>query len=464
MKTLYFRQTVAVLAALGGTALLQAASTVQFTATSYSVTEDAGAVTLNVQRLDDTNSVVSVDYATTNGTATAGLKYTAVSGTLAFTAGVTNQAISVPVLNEPFVEGTRSFQVILSNPTGEAVLGGRTTATVQIKDNDTGLQIEYGSYRVGEAAGPVVIGVVRGDDGGFPVTVEYATTDGTASAGQDYAATVGTLTFAVGERLKLLAIPIINDALKEPTETFSLTLSNPSSGMVLGAKATATIVVLDMTGMEAHRFDGIAVLPNRSVQLTLGGGVHKRFKDYFDLCPTDAGFRDRVRDLRFILDMLDEWNETDAAFAGRLDVTSVATMGWSWGGGVAGEVARIDGRCKAAVVIEGYFQNASDLLRLGLDKPSLSIYAAPITLPGNELQLFNKATHDAVWFQVTSIVHSEFLADYWYSGSSRLPSLREAMRTMSAYSFWFLNKYLRGSTDPMPALADYPRVINFKQK
>jgi serine protease len=235
---------------LASAVVLHAASTLQFAATAYTVAEDAGAVTLTVERLDDTNSVVSVDYATTNGTAAAGLKYKAVSGTLAFPAGVTNQAIVVPTLNEPFVEGTRGFQVTLSNPTGEAVLGGRMTATVLIKDNDTGLQIEYASYRVGEAAGPVVIGVVRGDDGDFPVTVEYATTDGTASAGQDYAATVGTLTFAVGERLKQLAIPIVNDALKEPTETFRLTLSNPSAGAVLGLRSRATITILDTTGME----------------------------------------------------------------------------------------------------------------------------------------------------------------------------------------------------------------------
>jgi len=52
---------------------LQAASTIGFTTTIYAVAEDAGAVTLTVQRYDDTNSVVSVDYASTNGTAVAGL-------------------------------------------------------------------------------------------------------------------------------------------------------------------------------------------------------------------------------------------------------------------------------------------------------------------------------------------------------------------------------------------------------
>jgi hypothetical protein len=60
------------------------------------------------------------------------LKYTAVSGTLAFGAGETNQDIVVPILNEGFSEGNKTFTVSLTNPTGGAVLGVRTTATVRI--------------------------------------------------------------------------------------------------------------------------------------------------------------------------------------------------------------------------------------------------------------------------------------------------------------------------------------------
>jgi dienelactone hydrolase len=151
-------------------------------------------------------------------------------------------------------------------------------------------------------------------------------------------------------------------------------------------------------------------------------------------------------------------------FAGRLDLTNVATMGYSWGGGVAGEVARVDERCKAAIVLEGYFQNADDLVRLGLTKPTLSIYADPIGIPGQELLLFNKVTHDATWFQISSTTHLRFVDYYWFGSSAQIPGFREAARTMNAYTLWFLNKYLKGGQDPMPARADYPRVINFKQK
>src|SRR6266705_2621302 len=132
---------------------IQAASTLQFTATSYTVAESAGAVTLNVQRTDDTSTEVGADYATADGTATNGLKYTAVSGTLAFGAGETNKAIVVPILNEGFVEGTKTFRVILSNPTGGALLGARTNVPVSITDNDVGIQFQFAAYSVAENAG-----------------------------------------------------------------------------------------------------------------------------------------------------------------------------------------------------------------------------------------------------------------------------------------------------------------------
>jgi len=141
-------------------------------------------------------------------------------------------------------------------------------------------------------------------------------------------------------------------------------------------------------------------------------------------------------------------------------------MGYSWGCGVAGETARVDERCRAAISLEGYFVLAVEqaLASVGLGKPLISICAQPLTYPGQALQLFDKATHDAIWFQVTSMTHLRFVDYYWFGSPAQIPGFREAMRTMNAYTVWFLNKYLKGSTDPLPALTDYPRVINFKQK
>jgi len=139
---------------------------------------------------------VTVEYATADGTATNGLKYTATNATLAFAAGQTTQPIVVPILSEGFVEGTRYFRVSLSNPTGGAVLGSSTNATVNITDNDVGIDLQFASYSVAEDAGAVMLGVVRGDDGTLPVTVQFTTSDLTATNGLDYAGTNFTLSFA----------------------------------------------------------------------------------------------------------------------------------------------------------------------------------------------------------------------------------------------------------------------------
>ena len=97
----------------------------QFSASSYSVAESAGVVPLLVQRIGDTTADVAADFTSADGTATNGLKYTAVSGTLAFGAGETNHTI-LPILDNGWVDGTKNFPVILGNLTGDAFLGIRT--------------------------------------------------------------------------------------------------------------------------------------------------------------------------------------------------------------------------------------------------------------------------------------------------------------------------------------------------
>ena len=78
-----------------------------------------------------------------------------------------------------------------------------------------------------------------------PVAVAYATTDGTATAGEDYTRTSGTLTFAPGETGKTVAVPVLDDAVDEGEETFTLRLSDASGGRIADGVATGTIVNSD---------------------------------------------------------------------------------------------------------------------------------------------------------------------------------------------------------------------------
>ena len=77
------------------------------------------------------------------------------------------------------------------------------------------------------------------------VTVDYATSDGTAAAGSDYTATSGTLTFAAGETAKTVPVPVLDDDHDEGSETLTLTLSNPSGAYLADGSATGTITNTD---------------------------------------------------------------------------------------------------------------------------------------------------------------------------------------------------------------------------
>ena len=78
------------------------------------------------------------------------------------------------------------------------------------------------------------------------VRVDYATADGSATAGADYTAASGTLTFAAGERTKTVAVSLLDDTHDEGEETFTLRLSNASGAVITDGEATGTIENTDL--------------------------------------------------------------------------------------------------------------------------------------------------------------------------------------------------------------------------
>jgi surface-anchored protein len=107
------------------------------------------------------------------------------------------------------------------------------------------LEFSASSYAVNETAGTATITVTRSHGSDGPVTIDYATSDGTALAGEDYTATSGTLSFANGETSKTITIPILDDAFVENNETINLTLSNPTGGAELGMQSTSVLTIED---------------------------------------------------------------------------------------------------------------------------------------------------------------------------------------------------------------------------
>jgi hypothetical protein len=219
--------------------------TVQFDQANYSVNEDGLTATITVT-LDMTSTLpVSVTYQTSDDTATAGSDYTAVSDTLAFAPGETSQTFTVPITDDTLDEPNENLNLTLSSPVN-AVLGAQSSAVLTIVDNDAPVTVQFNAatYLVDETAGSATITVTLSAPSGLSVEVDYATSPGTATAGDDYTSKSDRLIFAPGETSQSFSITITDDTEAEGNETVNLTLSNPDDA-TLGDPATATLIILD---------------------------------------------------------------------------------------------------------------------------------------------------------------------------------------------------------------------------
>jgi hypothetical protein len=115
---------------------LRSANNILFEKATFTVVEGVPSLQVFVHRGGNAAGVgpITVDYATANGTATAGLDYTAVSGTLDFPEGSFFKTITIPILSDQVYEGPEQFSIILSNPTGEVDLANPSTAVVTINE------------------------------------------------------------------------------------------------------------------------------------------------------------------------------------------------------------------------------------------------------------------------------------------------------------------------------------------
>lgn len=217
---------------------------VQLSAASYSVNEGAGSATITATLNMTAATSVTVNYATSNGTSTAPGDYASATGTLTFTPGMTQTTFSVAIVNDTLIENAESFSVTLSNPIS-ATLGAPASASVTINDNDQAtVALSSASYNANENVGTLPVTLTLNQAAPYTVTVNYATSNGTASAPADYTAASGAAVFTPGVTQTTVNLSIVNDALIENNETFSITLSSPS-GATLGAPAAATITITD---------------------------------------------------------------------------------------------------------------------------------------------------------------------------------------------------------------------------
>ncbi len=177
--------------------------------------------------------VVTVDYATRDGTATAaGGDYLPATGTLVFT-GNQPQEIVVQVQGDLEVEPDETFSVLLTNPINAAIADGEGIGTILNDDRAPEPSIDDSTVTEGDSGIVAAVFLVRlSAPAAAPITFGFATRDGTATAGSDYRATAGSLTFLAGEAARTLAVEVFGDTVFEPDETFTVELTG-AAGVVL---------------------------------------------------------------------------------------------------------------------------------------------------------------------------------------------------------------------------------------
>jgi aryl-phospho-beta-D-glucosidase BglC (GH1 family) len=191
---------------------------------------------------------VSVNYATQAGTATAGSDFVAASGTLNFAAGETSKTIAVTINGDTAVEANESFNLLLSGAAGATIADGTGLGTIQNDDVLPTLAIADAQIAEGNAGvTQMLFTVTLSRAMGGPVTVSYATQAGTATAGADFTAATGTLSFAAGETSKTIAVAVNGDTAVEANEGFNLLLSAANGATIADGTALGTILNDDVS-------------------------------------------------------------------------------------------------------------------------------------------------------------------------------------------------------------------------
>ena len=257
------------------------------------VDETDGTVTF-AARLASSGRAAMVEYATRDGTAKSAEDYARTSGTLTFAKGDTEESFTVAIEDDVLDENDETFEIVLTSPNGTARASTHAVTIAGDDDDPPSVSIDLSS--AGEDAGRVTFAAKLSEGSGRIVTVDYATSDGTARAGTDYSSATGTLTFAAADVEETFEVELTDNALEDGDRTFQIALSSPD-GTIL-APTTHTVAIVDDESPPrvrlnpssvdegdgavtfTARLDGRATSGETTVEWETGNGTAEAGKDY----------------------------------------------------------------------------------------------------------------------------------------------------------------------------------------
>jgi hypothetical protein len=218
-------------------------------ATATAAGESAGFVDIVVTMDTPSTNSVSVSYDTLNATAnyhSSQPDYQRANGTLVFAPGETSKTVRVNVVANTAIENTELFWFELTSPVNATIV--RRLTPVLLVDNDATAgtpALSASDALVDETARTATFLVTLNKPSTVPVSASYATAAGTATEGNDFTAASGLLSFAPGEVVKVVTVPITDDSEHELDEYFTLQLSNPGNAALADGSGLATIAAND---------------------------------------------------------------------------------------------------------------------------------------------------------------------------------------------------------------------------
>ena len=218
--------------------------TLQFNAGSYTVNEDGDELTIQVLRTGSLAESVTVKVKTNNGSANSGQDFVSLNQTLTFGSNVDTRSVTISILDDNTAEGSETFNLLLSNVSSNAQLGTPFSAEATILDDEGSPTVQFSTstFAIDETAvsAPVTITL-------FPISTDSVFVDltavaETATAGDDFITFNETLRFWPGETTIVKNILLLDDALDEPNESVSMTLSGVFGANLGESEASLTII------------------------------------------------------------------------------------------------------------------------------------------------------------------------------------------------------------------------------
>ena len=222
-----------------------ATPTVTLVLTPASIPEAGGASTVTATLNHPSSEATTVTVSASPVSPAVAGDYT-LSGNLDLTiaAGATTSTgtVTITAVDNDVVAAAKEVTVSATATNSQGITAPQDVTLAIRDDDEPGLSIADASVAEGDSGGTTLAFTVTLNPAAVsPVTVDWATADGTATAGTDYTAGNGSLTFGVGDSTKTVSVTVTGDDVDEPNETFTVTLSSASGADISDGTATGTI-------------------------------------------------------------------------------------------------------------------------------------------------------------------------------------------------------------------------------